>query len=645
VDAEFLRGEARIENPMNAVRLRQIEEIYQIAADSAPDHRAALVDSKCGGDEVLRREVESLLSFDEISDSFIDNSPDAIAAEMFADEEVSSPLIGKTIGHYKIQRLLGEGGMGEVYLADDAHLNRKVALKILPSGIVEQQDRLKRFKQEAIAVSALNHPNILTIHEFGTEGQTNFIVTEFVDGVTLREKMKRGRFSVNESLQVAEQIASALAGAHAAGIVHRDIKPENVMIRRDGIAKVLDFGLAKLSIPDTGTEAQTLFKTEPGMIMGTASYMSPEQARGLPVDGRTDIWSLGVIMYEMLTAHTPFSGPTHTDVLVAILNQPIPMIEIYVDDAPLELRRIIDKALAKNAADRYLTIEELAEDLKRFHRRLEFEAELGRSNDGIRPNSQPTTRFNEVTRALPVVSNEQLTQQSPQVSQKRRLLVPAVVIAIALAAVIGLLVWQSGMSNTAVVPEPPVVPVTAAPVQMVAYSLTVQGFTDGRYKEPFKLSGEMLFRNKDRIRLHIVSPNAGYLYILNQGPRGENDEPAFNILFPSPTTNNGSASISAGREIQVPGQSWFELDEKEGTEFVWLVWSKNAIPELESAKRFANPQDRGRIKDIELSRTIGSILQEYQTDSSNIERDDDKKQSIVKGNTDIIAHNIKLEHH
>ncbi len=621
---------------MNAVRLRQIEEIYQIAADSAPDYRAGLLETKCGGDEALRREVESLLSCDEISDCFIDDSPDAVAAEMFADEGVSSPLIGKTIGHYKIQRLLGEGGMGEVYLADDTRLNRKVALKILPSGFVEQQDRLKRFKQEAIAVSALNHPNILTIHEFGTEGHTNFIVTEFVDGVTLREKMKRGRFSVGETLQVAEQIASALAGAHAAGIVHRDIKPENVMFRRDGIAKVLDFGLAKLSIPDTGTEAQTLFKTEPGMIMGTASYMSPEQARGLPVDGRTDIWSLGVMMYEMLTAKTPFSGPTHTDVLVAILNQPIPMIEIYVDDAPLELRRIIDKALAKNAADRYLTIEELAEDLKRFHRRLEFEAELGRTNDG---------KSEDVTRAMPVVSEEQTTQQRPQVSEKRRLLVPALIIALALAAVIGLLFWQSGKSNTAVVPEPPVVSVPAAPVQMVAYSLAVQGFTDGRYKEPFKLSGEMLFRNKDRIRLHIASPNAGYLYILNQGPRGENDEPAYNILFPSPTSNEGSAALTAGREIQVPGQSWFELDEKEGTEFVWLVWSKNAIPELESAKRFANPQDRGRIKDTELSRTIGSILQKYQTNSSNIERDDDKKQSVVKGSTDIVAHNIKLEHH
>jgi hypothetical protein len=222
---------------------------------------------------------------------------------------------------------------------------------------------------------------------------------------------------------------------------------------------------------------------------------------------------------------------------------------------------------------------------------------------------------------------------------------PMALLAVALVAVIGFVIWRSAATGSAVVPEPPRVPVPAAPAQMVAYSLTVQSFTDGRYKEPFKLSGEMLFRNKDRIRLNIASPSAGFLYILNQGPRAENDEVSYNILFPSPTSNNGSAALLAGREIQVPGQSWFELDEKEGTEFVWLVWSTNAIPELESAKRYANPQDRGRIKDIELSRTIGYILQTHQSNCSNIERDDDKKQSLVTANSDILAHNIKLEHH
>jgi serine/threonine protein kinase len=632
---------------MNAARLKQIEEIYQMAADSDPDYRAEVLATNCSADEGLRREVESLLSFEDISDSFIDRTPDAIAAEMFAEDEASSPLIGRTLGHYEIKRLLGEGGMGEVYLSDDTHLNRKVALKILPPGIVEKHDRLKRFKQEAIAVSALNHPNILTIHEFGTEGETNFIVTEFVNGVTLREKMSRGRLSVSEALEIAEQIASALAGAHAAGIIHRDIKPENVMIRRDGIAKVLDFGLAKLSMPiaDDGLEAQTIFKTQPGVVMGTASYMSPEQARGLRVDGRTDIWSLGVIIYEMLTSHVPFSGPTQTDVLVAILNQPIPMIEIYVDDAPADLRRIIDKALAKNADARYGSIEELAEDLKRFHRRLEFEAELERSHDG-EALAKLHAKSEEATRSFPVVSSEQPADHKVRAENGiPRLLLPAVLVALALTAVIGLFVWPSGKSNTAVVPElhASTIPTGSAP--MVAYSLTVQSFTEGRYKDPFKLSGEMLFRNKDRIRLNIASPKAGYLYILNEGPRGEQDEVSYNILFPSPTSNGGNAVLAAGREIQIPEQSWFELDQKEGTESVWLVWSVNAVRELESAKRFANPDDRGRIKDSELVRSIASILEQNKSARSWIQRDDNKKESQITATGDIVAHLIKLEHH
>ncbi|MGI8409052.1 MAG: protein kinase domain-containing protein, partial [Pyrinomonadaceae bacterium] len=196
---------------MNATRLKQIEEIYHATAENAPSDREVFVSARCGGDEDLRREVETLLSYDEISDSFIDSSPDAIAAEMFADDVVPE-LIGTTVGHYRIERLLGEGGVGKVYLADDTLLSRKVALKILPPSLIEHRDRLKRFKQEAKAASALNHPNILTIHEFGTDEDSNYIVTEFVDGVTLRHKMAGG-LSIKETLEIAGQASSALAAA------------------------------------------------------------------------------------------------------------------------------------------------------------------------------------------------------------------------------------------------------------------------------------------------------------------------------------------------------------------------------------------------------------------------------------------------
>ncbi len=649
---------------MNATRLKQIEEIYHATAENAPSDWEAFVGARCGGDEDLRREVESLLSYDEISDSFIDSSPDAIAAEMFANEVVPE-LIGTTVGHYRIERLLGEGGMGKVYLADDTLLSRKVALKILPPSLIEHHDRLKRFKQEAKAASALNHPNILTIHEFGTDEDSNYIVTEFVDGVTLRHKMAGG-LSIKETLEIAGQASSALAAAHAAGIIHRDIKPENIMLRRDGILKVLDFGLAKLSMPERGSEpgseAATMFKTEPGMVMGTLHYMSPEQARGIKVDARTDIWSLGVIIYEMATGKLPFAGPTKTDILVAILNQSVPMIDKFIDDAPAELQRIIDKTLAKDAEERYRNIEDLVSDLKRVHHRLDFEAELKRTHGDAHTTGKESEARETATRMMPAVGTgaverpnalEHVEAGSKTAAGKPRAYAIALTaVLIAVAGIIGAVVWQSAEPDTAAEQKtqqesvPPAVsnPV-APPSRILTYSLTVQSFTDGRYKEPFTLSGEMLFRNRDRIRLNIKSPQSGHLYILNQGPKSEYGEAAYNILFPSPTTNAGAAQLSAGQEIQIPRQSWFELDAKEGTEMVWLVWSANALPELESAKRFANPDDKGRIKDTQLANSIESLLQQHQSTKATVERDDDKKESQITGNDDIVAHLIKLEHH
>lgn len=642
---------------MNATRLKQIEEIYHAAVDSAS--MDTVLKARCGNDENLRREVESLLTYEGISDSFIDSFPDAFAAEMFSGE--APALIGETIGHYEIKRLLGEGGMGEVYLADDNRLGRRVALKILPPGLMEHHDRLKRFKQEAKAASALNHPNILTIHEFGTENDSHYIVTEFVDGITLRQKMRDARLSVREMLEIAMQAASALAAAHEAGIIHRDIKPENIMIRRDGILKVLDFGLAKLTMPtpsdpESGAEAQTLFKTEPGLIMGTVNYMSPEQARGVKVDARTDIWSLGVIMYEMATGRLPFKGPTQTDVLVAILNQPLPMIEIYVEDAPVELERIIHKTLAKDAAERYQSMEELAADLKRFHHRLEFEAEMNWPHGDPHSTDDDRERQRETaTRMMPAVGTGQMAlpdatgpANAGARSRSRVVMLTAVIALVALASVIAVVVWQSKSSESdarqIAAPAPPAVhdPGPAASSRFLTYSLTVQSYTDGRYKDPFTLSGEMLFRNKDRIRLNVKVAQTGYLYILNQGPKDDYAEASYNILFP---TNNGSALLSADQEIQIPRQSWFELDAKEGTELVWLVWSENALAELESAKRFANPEDKGRIKDQELSKRIALLLQKQQSNKAIVTRDDDKKESRITGNADIVTHIIKLEHH
>lgn len=632
---------------MNATRLRQIEDIYHAAANTAPGHRETLLNSECGDDDVLLQEVRSLLSYDEISDSLIDGSPDALAAEMFRDE-LEIELIGTIVGHYTIERLLGEGGMGKVYLADDTLLSRKVALKILPQSLVEQSDRLKRFKQEAKAASDLNHPNILTIHEFGADEGSSYIVTEFIDGVTLREKM-RDQLSLSETMDIAIQAASALAAAHNAGIVHRDIKPENIMIRRDGFLKVLDFGLAKFSMPapGTGSEAATMFRTEPGKVMGTPNYMSPEQARGLALDARTDIWSLGVIIYEMATGKLQFAGPTQTDVLVAILNQPVPMMDIFERDAPTELRGVIEKALAKNASQRYGNIEELASDLKRICNRLEFETELKRTQAD--PNLTRAIHGREpVTQVLRAAGSAAAVTSVPvAASDDRRKYVFGFVIAVAaFSLIVAAMAWYNSRPQ-AVAADPAIViqPAVPAPLRTLTYSLTVQSFTDGRYKEPFTLSGEMLFRNRDRVRINVKGVQPGYLYILNQGPNDAAGKASYNILFPTPATNDGLAFLGANEEIQIPGQSWFELDEKEGSELVWLVWSEKIITELESAKRFANNVDRGRIQDPQLRQSVAALLQSSASTAVKVERDDGQKTSYVKGSGDIIAHAVKLEHH
>jgi serine/threonine protein kinase/DNA-binding CsgD family transcriptional regulator len=296
--------------------------------------------------------------------------------------------VGTTISHYRILSRLGAGGMGEVYLAEDISLRRRVALKLLSLDLTRNEGRLSRFEQEAQAASALNHPNIITIHEIGSVDRTHFIATEFIDGVTLRQRMIEGRMSLTEVLEVAMQTASALAAAHEAGVVHRDIKPENVMLRTDGFVKVLDFGLAKLTekekMPGADPEAPTLTKADTafGIVMGTVSYMSPEQASGLKDIGEfTDIWSLGVVIYEMVAHRLPFGfeGATPTQIISLIIQKEAPPLKQFASEIPDELNRIVMKALENTRADRYQSAGEMLVDLRRLNKQVQREAEQERS--------------------------------------------------------------------------------------------------------------------------------------------------------------------------------------------------------------------------------------------------------------------------
>ena len=340
---------------MKGEKYHQVEELYHEALECERGERRAFLEQACGDDLALRREVESLLGYDERAAYFIEKPPDDVAAAMLAVEE-SQSMPGRTIGHYQILSLLGAGGMGEVYLAEDTRLKRRVALKLLPVYFTADRDRLRRFEQEARAASTLNHPNIITIHETGEIEEAHYLVTEFIDGETLRHRLMQGRLEISPALDVSLQVASALAAAHEAGIVHRDIKPENIRLRGDGLVKVLDFGLAKLTeapTPSVSEEASTavMLSTEAGVVMGTAGYMSPEQARGQKVDARSDIFSLGVVLYEMITGRAPFEGATSSDVIAAILKTEPPPLGHYLPEAPAGLERFswLERGLATGA--------------------------------------------------------------------------------------------------------------------------------------------------------------------------------------------------------------------------------------------------------------------------------------------------------
>ncbi|MGH9802144.1 MAG: serine/threonine-protein kinase [Blastocatellia bacterium] len=366
---------------MKPERWQQIDGLFHAAAARAPHDRAAFLAEACAGNESLRREVESLLAADSAAEEMATAKlPAKVAAEMF-DKPSARIASGQLLNQYRILSPLGAGGMGEVFLAEDTRLHRKVALKLLPAQFTSDPDRVRRFEQEARAASALNHPNIITIHEIGAAGEAHFMVVEFVEGQTLRQQMSGGRMQAETALDLAVQIASALAAAHMAGVIHRDIKPENLMVRPDGLVKVLDFGLAKLTekrptSPDTGAPTALQGGTAPGAVMGTVTYMSPEQARGLEVDARSDIFSLGVVLYEMLTGRRPFMGETASDVIAAILmTEPLPLTR-FVPDLPSELLRIISQALVKDTARRYQQTGDFLRDLKSLKQEMEFEAKL-----------------------------------------------------------------------------------------------------------------------------------------------------------------------------------------------------------------------------------------------------------------------------
>jgi serine/threonine protein kinase/Tol biopolymer transport system component len=359
---------------MNSNRWKQIEALYNSSLEMEASDREDFLAVACASDDELRQEVLSLLSSAECTDSFLGEPVLSLGLALIGNDHES--LAGKKIGRYKLLELLGRGGMGEVYLTLDPRLNRRIALKLLPAGIDIDRERVRRFEQEARAASAISHPNVAHIYEIGEEQGQLYITMEYVNGLTLRQALKQGPLEVFKALDVATQIASALAAAHEAGVVHRDIKPENIMLRADGYVKVLDFGLAKLvenRTDSSDSEATPLpsLHTEPELLMGTSDYMSPEQVRRQPTDKRTDLWSLGVVLYEMLAGRRPFRGREPSEIIVAILEQePEPIGDVRLG-LPPALQGVVSKALGKPLEARYKSAQIIEAELRRVSRLIE----------------------------------------------------------------------------------------------------------------------------------------------------------------------------------------------------------------------------------------------------------------------------------
>ena len=518
---------------MTSNRLQQIEQIFHDALDRNASEQLEFARRVCGDDDELCREVLSLLEAHRLADQHATQPALELAAQELAAEHAPATTFPE-LENYDVISPLGRGGMGEVLLAKDKRLKRKVALKFLPSYYALNEERLRRFEQEALTASALTHPNILTIYEIGHSGDSYFIATEFVEGQTLRQRIRESTVNPGVAIEIAIQIANALQAAHTAGIVHRDIKPDNIMVRPDGFVKILDFGIAKLSetVSNDGTVPTWSaggFETATGQVIGTPAYLSPEQARGMKLDGRSDLFSLGIVLYEMLFGRQPFAGPSAADVMVAILEKD-PTIPPNTNPT---LKRILSKALHKYTDHRYQSAEEFAQDLRHLQQ----------------APSHDTTAFATTQFDLPITA--------PAPAKRNRWRVPvALIAALLLISFIAYRFWPV----TPPISSPITVP---APIEVIQYSLEVAG---PKGQTTFTNGAEALAAKQD-FKFHFVALQSGYLYIV--APGKDNLPETFLTAQASQTAGIKTNAIAAGVDYKFPAEDayWINLSNAHTTTF------------------------------------------------------------------------------
>jgi len=563
----------------------------------------------------------------------------------------AEPLTPKTPDHYLglllkdrylIERELGRGGIGVVYLARDKHLlSREVVIKVLFAAQGNDKYDLwftKKFRQEMEALARINHPGVVGVLDSGEapDGKA-FLVMQYVRGVTLRRMIPQQGMDFEKAARIIRQTGQALEAAHDKGVLHRDLKPENIMIEEIGGGefqiKLIDFGVARIKNSQVATAAEMTW------IAGTPPYMAPEQMRGRPT-AESDIYGLAAVAYEALTGRPPFKADSAVDLYE--------MQRLGQITKPKEIRRnlpeaaqdAILKALSFNASDRHISALRFAEELARALTSQPPSSSVGGVGD--QSSTEVKTGVTTASADARPTSPENTTRISDAFRPRRRsmLWLPVVTVA-ALLLAIGALIWKSGDRGQK--PPPPLPPMT----ERLSYWITVQKYRGGRpYQEPFKLAGEINFESDYHVRLHVSSRQSGFLYILNEGPAPAPDLPSYVLLFPSPTSNQSSARLTANQQITIPELGdGFVFDREQGTEKLWLLWSSAPLPEMESVKGVANPKERGAITDPAQVRAARDWLaKNNQPAQIAIEKDERNKQTNVKGRGETLVHLIRLEH-
>ena len=574
----------------------------------------------------------------------------------------------KLKNRYLIEKELGRGGIGVVYLARDERLHAMpVVIKFLLDTSNQSAWLAKKFLQEAEALTRINHPGVVrVIDKDKTDDGKPFFVMEFIKGKPLRSVMPVSGMDFEYTAELVRQIGQALGAAHREGILHRDLKPENIMLETlsDGQEqiKLIDFGIAKVRNSEEGST------TNLGIIAGSLHYIAPEQLSGQAVSTATDIYSLAIIAYEMVTGRRPFNPDAPSELVVVQQLAEMHRAEDLI--RPKQLRpslsetaqSVILNALSFDPQRRPQDARSFGEELARalttgsnsFQATVVAPTSPVSAPDSFDIQAQATAAnvARETQKNLNETRIGHAESIAPSVATNgsRKWMIVLLVLVVALAAA---LVWATatgkfsrsspGSESAGAVS----LPSATASERVLTYSITAQK-NPKLYpgSKPFQLPGEVIFSPGDRVRFTVSSPQAGYLYVINESPTASGAAPNFNVLFPSTTSNNNSAQLAAGQQIQIPERGdGFIFDAEQGTEKLWLVWSANAVTELETVKRWANPQDRGEVKDSAEAALLRKFLADHSTSKLDTEKDEDKKQTIVKGKGDVLAKLVNLEHH